>query len=1215
MPAEFVHLHVHSQYSLLEGAIRVEDLCRRTAELGMNAVAMTDHGNLHGALDLHKRAKSAGLKPILGCEVAFEAPWSAAPSDGTAPPAHHLVLLARNAEGYKNLIALVSDAWLRVKDGESPRSSLASLSRWNKGLVVLTGCLGGLGPQSLLLRSREVARATLAQLRDVTEPGSLYFEMQDHGLPEQPLVNETLLPIARELGLPPVATNDAHYLHRDDWSAHKLLGCIATGRTLAQADRHDHGSHEMYLKSPTEMAERFRSVPEALANTLAIAESVQGVDPTCKPMLPRFRDEHGHEIADENAVFATRAREGLEKRFAQFVRRGIAVNAVQYTDRLAIEIDMIATMGFAGYFLIVSDFIAWAKNNGVPVGPGRGSGAGSLVAYALGITDLDPIPYNLLFERFLNPERVSMPDFDIDFCMLQRERVIEYVRNKYGKQSVGQIATFSMLKSKSVVRDVGRAMGVPLPEVDAIAKLIPEPVQGKSVSIDEALEKEPRLQGMYDEGGAARELLDHARKLENLNRHAGVHAAGIVISEGPLWNSVPVFRGAGGEMVTQYAKDEVEAAGLVKFDFLGLTTLTVIDTAVGLINRRPDWVERAARGEGFDVSVLPLDDKDTYALLQTGETTGVFQLESSGMQKLFRDLRPDRFEDIVAAVALYRPGPLGTDMVRDFVARKNGRAKTEYLHKDLKEVLEDTYGVITYQEQVMMIARIMGGYTLGGADLLRRAMGKKKAEEMAKQKSTFVAGARAKGYDEGEAGRIFDLLEHFAGYGFNKSHSAAYALITYQTAYLKTHYPVEFTTATLTADLGKIEKVVGTIAEGRSMGIAVLPPDVNESGKAFTVVYESTPVAVSKKAKTRVERDEWRPRIRFGLGGIKGVGEAAVEAIVEARGAGRFLDVFDFCARVDIRRVNRAVLEALVQSGAFDQTLEKTGATRAQGFAAIDAALERGRSVARERDSGQMGLFGASQALRPSAGYPAVEGWDGAEQLRRERASLGFYLSGHPLDRYAKETARVVTATTSGLADRRDGEEVCLAGVVEAYRERPTKTGGRMAFFELDDRHGRVEVIVRPKVFAELNDALDAAARQTMANTLFREGEAVLVTGKVTIERRYEEGGEGEDAVAEEALERKVSLFEVSALGAALTARARMVTLRLAEGMATEAKLAALKSALEGHPGKCPVEVLVRAGGVGEVTIGLPGSLRVDPSDALLAKMERVLGAKVAELR
>jgi DNA polymerase-3 subunit alpha len=1231
--ADFAHLHVHSQYSMLDGAIRVKDLVKRTAALGMKAVALTDHNNMHGAIDFYKKAKEVGVKPLLGCELGFTFPGAEKKVDAKGldrTPAHHMVCIARNMTGYKNLIGLVSKAWVDTPSHLEPRVTLEDLEARREGIIVLSGCLGGLVPQAVLQYSPRAGVELLARLRDVVEKDMLFIELQNHGLYEQPIVNEILLGAARDLGIPFVATNDCHYLERADSIAGKLLGCIAAGVTLDDYNRTDHGSSEMYLKSPEEMLATFRDFPDAVTNTMAVLERIEAVDPTHKPMLPKFRDESGAVVSDVDDYFARLSREGLDKRFDTFRKIGKRVDEKAYRDRLEVEVSVINKMGFPGYFLIVQDFINWSKANGIPVGPGRGSGAGSLVAYSLGITDLDPIPYNLLFERFLNPERVSMPDFDVDFCMLKRERSIEYVRNKYGAESVGQIATFQLLKSKSVVRDVGRALGMPFSETDAVAKLVPDPVQGKNVSIAEAMEQEPRLKAMYDEGGGTKELLDLAQKIENMNRHAGMHAAGIVISEGPLWETVPVFKGSSGELVTQFAKEEVEYAGLVKFDFLGLTTLTVLDIAVSLINRRPDV---RASGEPFDHNTLPVDVKDvperapelkrkvaeTYELLQSGETTGVFQLESTGMQKLFKDLKPKRFEDIVAAVALYRPGPLGTGMVEDFVNRVNGRAKTEYPHPDLEDVLQDTYGVITYQEQVMMIARKMGGYSLGGADMLRRAMGKKKPEEMAKQKGTFVEGAQKNGYDEATAVRIFDLLEYFAGYGFNKSHSAAYALITYQTAFLKAHYPAEFCCGTLTSDLGKIDKLVGTIAEARSLGIPVLPPDVNESEREFAVIYDDKPRKVPARPRARAERDPWRPRIRIGLGGVRGVGDGAVDAILEARASGGpFQDLFDFCARADMRRVNKAVVEALVQCGAFDQSLERVGASRAQAFAAIDQAIERGKGVARERSSGQMGLFAVTEIVAPSAGYPTLDAdaaWDGAEQLKRERATLGFYLSGHPLDRYTEEVKRVTNASVSDLAQRRNGEEVSLAGVVEGYRERPIKTGGRMAFFTLEDKSGRTEVIVRARTFAELTAALSLDAKQTLESALFKPGEVVLIQGKVQIDLRRDENGEIAEDQGDEEPERKVSLSSAIALADALKSRAREVHLRLDPSIATDSRLTALKKALADHAGKCPVRAVLSLPDGATVTVLLPPELRVDPGEALLSRVERIFGQKVAELR
>ncbi len=1217
--ADFVHLHVHSQYSMLEGAIRVKDLCARVKELGMSAVAVTDHGNMHGAIEFYQKAHAAGLRPILGCELpfAFAMPGDKPDKHGRSR-SYHLPVLARDLEGYKNLIALVSHAWLDP-DGD-PQSTLERLHQHRRGLVVLTGCLGGILAQSLLQHGDGYAREVLGQLREVAEPDGLFVELQEHGLVEQGIVNRILAGLAREAGLPVVATNDAHYLRREDARAQRALTCIASGSSLEDSDATAHGSEEMYLKSPEEMAEVFADYPEALANTLRVAELCQVKLDLGKPSLPKFRDDGGSVVDDVDEYFATLSRQGLEERFEAFRRQGYAFDEAQYRERLETEVRVIQGMKFPGYFLIVQDFINWGKRNGVPVGPGRGSGAGSLVAYALRITDIDPLPYDLLFERFLNPERVSMPDFDVDFCMLKRERVIEYVRQKYGQNSVGQIATFQVLKAKSCVRDVGRVMGLSFAETDAIAKLVPDPVQGKTVSLKEALEKEPRFKALYEEDLGTRNVVDMAMKLENLNRHAGMHAAGIVISEGPLWDTVPVFKGGGGEIVTQYAKDEVEAAGLVKFDFLGLTTLTVLDFAVGMIRNRPDERERVRKGgRGFELDEIPLDPKDpkperaraareTFELLQSGETTGVFQLESSGMQKLFKDLRPDCFEDIVAAVALYRPGPLGTGMVEDFVNRKHGRAKVVYPHDCLKEILEPTYGVIVYQEQVMTIARTMGGYTLGGADLLRRAMGKKKAEEMAKQKQTFVDGAQRLGHDGAKAVEVFDLLEYFAGYGFNKSHSAAYALITYQTAYLKRHFPVEFMAATLCSDIGKIEKLVGTIAEARSMGIEVLVPDVNESDRLFTVVYAAKPVAVPRKPATRVEADPWRPQIRVGLGGIKGVGDTAIENITTARKQGPFQDLFDFSARVDPRCVNKGVVEALVYSGAFDVTLERVGATRSQAYEAIDKALDRGRGAAKERASGQKSLFGLVETLKPVGGYPDAPPWDLIEKLKKEREALGLYLTGHPLDRYATEAQRFATCTTLDIATMDNNTEVKLAGVIEAYREKVPKSGGRMAFFFLEDRAGRVEAIVRPRNFDDL------AAHM-------KEGEAVLLEGKVKVEFRRDDEGNVDDDVPEQQLERKLMVERLTPLGDALRAqsRSRAVRLNLHPGVVPDndvgrRRLAALKQCLAESPGDFGVHAVVRLPDGAEVMLRLPGC-KVDPGEALIGRIERIFGEKVAELR
>jgi DNA polymerase-3 subunit alpha len=1204
--AEFVHLHVHSQFSLLNGAIRIDKLAHKASELGMRAVAVTDHGNMFGAVQLHRAADAAKIKPIVGCEVNVV---NGSRSDESIRTAGHIVLLAESQEGYQNLVRIVSRGWVDGLVRGQPRVDLDLIRENRKGIVGLTACMAGHVPQEILLRGPEAGERALAQLRDVFEPGKLFVEIEDHGFPEQRPLNEILISLGKRLDLPLVATNCCHYLTREDARAQLVLQCIGAGRTVVEMERTHHKSEEIYLKSAAEMAARFSDVKQALSNTLLIAEMCAGkVDPLSKPKLPQFAVPDG---SSEEAYLRELSKRGLEDRFAELARLGKNVAQDAYRARLSEELDVIASMGFPGYFLIVQDFIVWAKNNGVPVGPGRGSGAGSLVAYALRITDLDPIPYGLLFERFLNPERVSMPDFDVDFCMDKRDRVIEYVRDKYGRASVGQIATFHLLKSRSVVRDVGRVMGFAPADAGRIATLVPEPVQGKSVPIEKALEEEPRLKALYHDDANVQKLLDTAMSLENMTRHAGMHAAGIVMSEGPLWDHVPVFCPEPHVYVTQYDKDDVEAAGLVKFDFLGLKTLTVLDIAQQLIRKRPDQ-----SGEPFSLERISLDDAATYALLQSGETTNVFQLESSGMQSLFKKLKPDCFEDIVAAVALYRPGPLGSGMVDDFVERKHGRIKVEYPHPLLARILKDTYGVIVYQEQVMQIAREMAGYSLGGADLLRRAMGKKKESEMAKQKATFLEGAEQKSVARQDADRVFELMAYFAGYGFNKSHSAAYALLTYQTAYLKAHFPVEFTAATLSADRDKIDKVVRTVAEARAMGITVLPPDVNESSIDFTVVYD--PSANVKRPKNKpvcaggTLRDPAGPRIRFGLGGVRGCGEAALDAIFEERSGGAsgkkqpFVDLFDFCGRVDLRRVNKNVVEALIQCGGFDTMHEPLGVTRARAAAAVEGALERGRRIAQERNSGQTNLFAlfgaADESLaramqHPGGEFPKVEPWDTKELLAREKLTLGFYVSGHPLDRYASELKRFCNATVESLSELEEGTEVTVGGSIEGYRERNTKTGSKIAFFSLEDPYGRVEVIVRPRI-------LEAEG----VRTILEAGEPVIVRGQVQFES---ERGASEES---ETREVKLVLESVAPLAAEIRKKTTAVRVRLDVQRLDKPRLVALRRALEGHPGGVPVTIELAHGREWRVSLG-PTGLSVEPSDAFLASLERLFGEKVCELR
>ncbi|HLV67547.1 MAG TPA: DNA polymerase III subunit alpha [Polyangiaceae bacterium] len=1180
---EFVHLHVHSQYSFLTSAVKLSGLAAQVKALGMRAVALTDHANMFGAIRHYNACRAAGVQPILGCEV------NVARSTGAI---EHLVLLAATKEGYKNLIGLVSDGHLAPANPHAPSITLDHLEGRCRGLVALTGCLGGVAAQRVLELGPDHADTVLGELKERFEPGHVFVELQDHGFPEQPIVNELLVQAARRLELPLVASNDVHFSSKDDGPAHLYLECVRQGRTYEQAEPVHHKSFEMYLKSPEEMGALFRALPEALSNTLLVAEMCSGLELELgKPMLPRFPVPEGYDTA---TYFRHVARNGLEDRLREFTEAGKEVDVAAYRERLERELDVIVGMQYPGYFLIVWDFIREAKHRGIPVGPGRGSGAGSLVAYALGITEIDPLPYNLLFERFLNPERVSMPDFDVDFCMARRDEVIRYVAEKYGNDSVGQIATFQNLKARSVIKDVARAMGIPAQEAQRFASLVPEKGQGKMFTIEEALEVEPKLKALVETDERVAELIRQSKKLEGLTRHAGMHAAGVVISDGKLWDHVPCFR-SDATIVTQYDKEDVEAAGLVKFDFLGLKTLTVIDIAERLVNARPD-----RKGNPLKASKLPLDDRPTYQLIASGETTGVFQLESSGMQQLLRQLKPDCFEDIVAVVALYRPGPLGTGMIDDFIGGKHGRKAIRKLHPLVDEVLAPTYGVPVYQEQVMQIAQRLAGYTLGGADLLRRAMGKKKAEEMARQQKTFVEGALQNGVPAETATSIFKEIEGFASYGFNKSHSAAYALVTYQTAYFKAHYPTEFFAAALTADKDKIEKVVRTIAEARAWGVSVLPPDINASETDFTVVYAHPD---GRGRSTGKFRDPYGPQIRFGLGAVRGVGGAALETMFEARRAsGPFRDLFDFASRVDAKRLNKGVLEALVQCGAFDSVLEPRGISRARAFAAIDRALERSRSASRDRERGQTNLFGLFEQASGGNGaassgdeYPTAEEWDRMELLKREKAALGCYVSGHPLLRYQGKLGRLGVVPSSKLAEQDAWSAACVAGMIENYQERLFKggAGGRAAFFEIEDLYGRVKA------------KLKGERIETFA-FLLTSGEPLLVSGKVSFPMTAEESDE----------EREPTLLvdNVERLSDAALRATRSLSIRLEAERLAKKDVVALRELLVAAPGPCPVELVLVLPEGGEAVLDLEAT-RVTPSDALLGGLERTFGGAVAELR
>jgi DNA polymerase-3 subunit alpha len=1208
---DFVHLHLHTLYSLLDGAIRIKDLLKTVQAKGMKTVAVTDHGNLFGAVDFYRKAREAGVKPILGLETYVAGEKGR--TDRSERIGRHLILLAKDREGWANLRMLSSKAFTEGFYYD-PRIDKALLRQHSKGLVGLTACLAGEVPRLVRQGDMDGARRAAREYKEIFEPGSFFLEVQSNGMREQVEVNAKLAELGESEGIPLAATADAHYVDRKDAKAHEVLMCIASGKTFADPKRIRHDTDGLFIAGPDEMAAALPGFEEAIANTARIAEMCNVELQLGKSFLPSFALPEG---MGENDYIAKLAKEGLDRRFREIDGR-YPHDRDLYRARLELELGTIQRMGFSGYFLIVQDFINWAKEHGVPVGPGRGSGAGSIVAWSLRITDLDPLRWNLLFERFLNPERVSMPDFDVDFCQNRRDEVIGYVREKYGKENVGQIITFGSLKARSVIRDVVRVMGLPFSEGDRIAKLVPDPVQGKTPPLKELVfgtEKapaEPRLEELYrkpqvlsqwvDPDGrqqtvTTRDLLDIGMALEGLNRQAGLHAAGVVIADKPLWEYVPAYQDDKSEMlVSQFAKDEVEAAGLVKFDFLGLKTLTVIDDAIQLVRRNhPD--RRDLRAED-----IPLDDPAVYELISRGDTAGVFQMESSGFTEMVMQMRPSRFEDVIAAGALYRPGPLdqkledGRTMVDVYIDRKHGREKVQYPHPLLEPVLEPTYGVIVYQEQVMQIAQVLGGYSLGGADLLRRAMGKKKAEEMAKQRAIFVKGATGKGVDEKIATYVFDLMEKFAAYGFNKSHSAAYGLLTVQTAWLKAHHPVEFMAALISSEASNTDKVVLHISEARASGIEVLPPDVNESGAAFGAF---PPGPGSPKGS--------KGRIRFGLGAVRGVGEAAVQAILEAReSGGPFKSLYDLAARVDTKKINKKVVEALVKSGALDFE----GVPRWQLFAAIEPAFAAGASAQADRASGQTSLFGALPAAQveqkpryPKAGdYVgdlAVEEWPERVRLAFEKEALGFYLTGHPLQGHEKEVRRYASATCAAVATKRHGDKVTVVGVVAAQRERMNKEKGtRFGFLTLEDLTGTVEVVC----WASRPAQNGRPAQKGWADWehLAKSDEPLLVHGEVRINERDAENPRAE-----------ITATEIEPLAAVRKQKTSEIALRIDADRLSAERATELRGVLARHPGACPVTIRAVIPSETETTLSVKS--KVEPADELLEAARR-LGFEV-ELR
>jgi DNA polymerase-3 subunit alpha len=1096
-PGDFVHLHLHSQYSILDGAIKIKELVKKAKELGMPAVAVTDHGNMFASYELYKTCKEEGIKPIIGQEfyIAKGSRFDKKKGGEGEKGSYHLILLAKNDIGLKNLMKLST---IGFTEGfyYKPRIDKEVLEKYSEGLIALSACIQGEIPLLYLMGKEKEAEEAAKWYKELFGE-DFYLEIQYHGLKEQERANRFLVELSKKLDIELVATNDAHYLNREDWEAHDVLLCLQTGKKLSDEKRMRFPSKEFYFKTAQEMMKVFKEVPQAIFNTLKVAEKIEGTLPTFENkeyLLPKYEVPEGYTY---DSYLRRLAEEGLERRFKE---QGIedGEKRKEYYDRLNHELQIIKDMGFPGYFLIVWDFINWAKKNGIPVGPGRGSAAGSLVAYAIGITDIDPIRFNLLFERFLNPERVTMPDIDVDICQEGRDRVIQYVREKYGEDKVCQIITFGTMKTKMVVRDVGRVLGIPPKEVDKLAKLIPDDAK----SVEDAVERAPEIRELAKKDETIKRLIEIAKKLQGLARQTGVHAAGVVIAPETLTDYIPLAKSKDGDVTTQYDMGQVEALGLLKMDFLGLKTLTIIDRTVKLIKER--------HGVEIVPTKLPLDDEKTFKLLQEGNTVGVFQLESRGMRNLMKRLKPSVFEDIIALVALYRPGPLNSGMAESYIKRKHGEEEVDYIFPELEPVLKETYGLFIYQEQIMQIANILAGYSLGEADLLRRAMGKKKKEIMEEQRSIFVNRAVERGYPRDKIEKLFDDIAKFAEYGFNKSHSAAYAFLAYVTAYLKAHYPKELFATMMSIDFDKPDEIVKFIKDCKENGIEVLPPDVNKSGAYFKIEGDS---------------------IRFGLAGIKGVGEKAALHVEEAREkGGEFKDLYDFCQRVDLKVVNRKVIEALIKAGAFDST----GVSRAANLAALDKAMATAQSIQKSKSKGLRSLFG-EESVAVDKEFPQVEEWPNRLKLEYERQAIGFYLSGHPLLDF-KEVIGLGFDTTGEKEEWREDAEVRLAGAITEVKVRRTQRGELWATVELTDLEGTVSVLVFPKVYREVSE-------------LLTEGNVVVVKGRVRVEEES----------------RSVVADEVKPITKEILSQSKHLTLKMKSEELTKENLQRLKEFIEAH--------------------------------------------------
>ncbi|WP_018403458.1 DNA polymerase III subunit alpha [Marinobacter gelidimuriae] len=1153
----FVHLRIHSEHSLVDGLVRVKPLIKRVVELGMPAVGLTEQSNMFSLVRFYKAALGAGVKPIIGADL-----WLENPDEPESP--FRTTLLASNNDGYLNLTEIVSLGYTEGQRFGKPIIKREWLEARSQGLIMLSGGKMGDVAKAMLSDKPKLARDRACYWRDLY-PGSFYLELQRTGRAGDEDCLHLNVELAAELGLPVVATNDVHFIYAEDFEAHEARVCIGESRTLDDPRRDRRFSDQQHLRSSEEMIELFADIPEAVENTLAIARRCSVTVRMGEYFLPNYPVPEGMTMDD---YFRQVSEEGLEDRLAKTLPKDdpdYDSKRQAYYDRLKFELDIIIQMGFPGYFLIVMDFIKWAKNNGVPVGPGRGSGAGSLVAYAQLITDLDPLQYDLLFERFLNPERVSMPDFDVDFCMEGRDRVIAYVAEKYGREAVSQIITFGTMAAKAVVRDVARVQGKSYGLADKLSKMIPFEV---GMTLAKAVEQEPSLKEFLAQDEEAQEIWEMAIKLEGVCRNAGKHAGGVVIAPTKITDFSPLYcDDDGGSLVTQFDKNDVEDAGLVKFDFLGLRTLTIIDWALKMINPR-----REKRGlKPLDISEIPLDDAASFVMLKKAETTAVFQLESRGMKDLIRRLQPDSLEDMIALVALFRPGPLQSGMVDDFIDRKHGKQPMSFPHPDyqyegLKPVLEPTYGVILYQEQVMQIAQVMGGYSLGNADMLRRAMGKKKPEEMAKQKQFFLDGCAGNNIDKTLAENIFDLVEKFAGYGFNKSHSAAYALVSYQTLWLKTHYTAEFMAAVLTADMQNTDKVVTLVEECRSLKLELVLPDVSTSEYAFTANDDG--------------------QVVYGLGAIKGLGEGPINSIVTARKEdGPFIDLFDFCRRVDLKKVNKRALEAMIRAGAMD----KLGAGRAQLMASIGKAILQAGQQSRNEAAGMVDMFG--DMLETAADVDAytdvadIREWPEKQRLKGEKDTLGLYLTGHPFDEYEREVRRFVRSSIADLKPNKSPQRV--AGLVVAQRTMKTRTGSTMCFITLDDRSGRIEATLFSEAFFENRE-------------LLQSDQVIVVEGQVSHD--------------DYSGQMKMRVNSVMDVASARQQFSRGLQLKLNESQLGNGLLDSLEQLLAPHRCEGSPVWIEYTSPAASTRIELGSSWRVEPNDSLLLELKYLVGDRSVEL-